>query len=49
MRLLTEPIELTEAFEELISHYANFYCCVAWAGTPKSFKAGKLLLKVSTN
>ena len=48
MRLITESSELTEAFEDLITHYDNFYCCVAWAGAPKSFKAGRLLLKHSS-
>lgn len=45
MRLLTDSIELTEAFENLLGHYDNFYCCVAWAGAPKCFKAGRVLLK----
>lgn len=45
MRLITESSELTEAFDDLIAHYDNFYCCVAWAGAPKSFIAGKHLLK----
>lgn len=48
MRLINEPTELTEAFEDLISHYDNFYCCVAWAGAPNSFKAGRHLLKYTS-
>lgn len=45
MRLINDPAELTEVFEDLISRYDKFHCCVAWAGAPKSFRAGKLLLK----
>lgn len=45
MKLLTNNVELTNAFEELIGRYQQFYCCVAWAGDPNGFKAGKLLKK----
>lgn len=45
MKLLTDNNELTKVFAELIGRYRQFHCCVAWAGDPNGFMAGKLLQK----
>lgn len=43
MRLITTSKDLYDAFETSLEEYKDFYCCVAWAGSPKEFSAGKLL------
>lgn len=45
MRLITTSEELYDAFETSLEEYDDFYCCVAWAGSPRDFSAGKLLKK----
>ena len=47
MRLLTNSKELQDSFVACLEAYDKFYCCVAWAGAPKSFPIGKLLVKES--
>lgn len=45
MKLIIETSDLNDTFEDLIDHYNHLQFCVAWAGVPKSFDAGKLLCK----